>query len=318
MVGLLCSRGKERRFANYLRKIMMPLLKERQIYLFVFSLPNINLVNKTVYGSLISKETVVTLKADIPSVVFNFAVQHKKSDVRKLRELMEVENLDLINPANSFNQWSIMEMLTSDDKTKRYILPYVNISKENINFDFAKAGNFIVKPQNGSSLSDIIYGSKTSSGFDLYNLGGIIYSHLFDVQSAITPTIRTGKWILLTSPELITYKNKLLIIRSYLQKNNDGLWKVVLKTDVSQAEKIYKNSDKKIETSLLKIMSYINCFIPDLHFCTIDFVLSKDGTPYFVNLGGWQYLIPGKTRHKILFDALCQNIMARAEIFLSK
>jgi hypothetical protein len=193
----------------------------------------------------------------------------------------------------------------------------VNFAKENINFDFVRAGNFIVKPQNGSSSSDMIYGSKTSSGFDLYNLGGIIYSHLFDVQSAIFPTIKTGRWILLTSPKLTTYKNKLLIVRSYLQKNNDGFWKVVLKTNVSQTEKIYKNSDKKIDEFLLKTISYINCFITDLHFCTIDFVLSKDGTPYFLNLGGWQYLIPGKTRHKILFDALCQNIMARAEIFLS-
>jgi hypothetical protein len=315
MVGFLCSARNERHFANYLLKFMAPVLNDRQTYVFVFTMSNVNLVDKTVYGSLISEKTVTKLKIELPQIIFNFSLQNTKLESKKLMELMEVENLTLINSTNVFDQWTIMKMLTSDLETKRYIMPFANITKED---NFVKYKNFIVRPQNGSNLSKLIYSRKTYTGFDLYNWGGTIRSQLFNIKSAIIPVISSGKWILSVSPELITYNDRLLIIRGYLNKNNESVWKIVLKTEISQTEQIYKKSDEKIDDSLLQIISYINCFIPDLHFCTIDLVVSKDKSPYFLNLGGWQNLIPGDTQHTILFDALCRNMMAYDEIFLNK
>ena len=314
MVGFLCSARKEKRFANHLRKIMMRSLKEQNIYILVFTMSNMNLIDKTVFGSLITKNSITRLRTIIPSTIFNFSVQYAKSDFKKLMDLMEVENLSLINSSNSFNQWTIMKMLTSDLKTRQYIMPFVNITKEATTFNFSKTRNFIVKPQNGTKLSKTIYCRKTYTGYDLYNWGETICSHLFSIENAIMPTIRTGKWILSISPELTTYNNRLYVLRSYLQKGNDGEWKVVLKSEVPQTKKVNKKTDDKIDDSLLQIIRYVNCFILDLHFCSIDLVFSKDGLPYFLNLSGWQNLTPGEPQDEILFQSLCRNMMAYADI----
>lgn len=311
MVGFLCNQRKEKYFANYMRNNMD--LKNLKISVIVFSMQNINLNDNTVYGSMISDGAVTTLTTALPSLVFNFAVQHSNSNIKKLKQLIEVENLTLINPANSFNQWSIMKMLTSNPKSKQYVLPFVDIPNENAIPDIQKIGNFIIKPQNGSDFKKIIYCRKTDLGFDLYNIGEITYSHLFDIQSAIMPTIRKGKWILLSSPELISYNNKLLIIRNYMHRDCDGTWKVILKTTISQTEQIYKKAYEKIDAALLDMMNDISCFVPDLSFCSVDIVLSSDGTPYFLSLGGWQDIRPGKSQHKILLDILCQSIAVYAE-----
>ncbi len=313
MVGFLCSEKKEKRFVNNLHHNIMPFLRDHKMYVVVFTLSDVNLIDKSVYGSVFIDDAVTKLKVNLPPVILNFSEQYAKSDFKKLMDLIEVENFTLINSSNSFNQWTIMKMLSSDTKTKQYIMPFVNITKEERTFDFTKVRNFIVRPLNGTKLSKTIYCRKTYTGFDLYNWGDTIYSHLFNIENAIDPTIRTGKWVLSVSPELITYDNRLFVIRSYLQKNKEGEWKTVLKTEVSKTQHNSKIPNEKIDDSLLQIISCINCFIPDLHFCTIDLVLSKDGLPYFLNLGGWQNLIPEEKQHKILFKALCQNMVAYAD-----
>lgn len=311
MVGFLCNQKKEKNFVDYMRNSMK--LKNHRIPVLVFSIQNINLYDNTVYGTMISEGTATTLTTALPSLIFNFAVQHTNSHIKKLKQLIEVENLTLINPANSFNQWSIMKMLTSNPQSKKFVLPFVDIPNENTIPDLQKIGNFIIKPQNGSNFKKIIYCRKTDYGFDLYNTGEIIYSHLFDIQSAIMPTIRRGKWILSVSPELINYNNRLLIIRSYMYRNCNGIWEVALKTAVSQTEQIYRKAYEKIDAALLQMINDISCFVPDLSFCSIDILLSSDGTPYFLSLGGWQDLKPGKSQHKILLDILCQSITVYAE-----
>jgi hypothetical protein len=314
MVGILCGSGKEINLARTMSKIIMPDMKDRLTSIVVFSMPNVNLTDKTVYGCLISRETITILKTELPLLIFNFAVQHKKTDIKKLSNLLEIENLTLLNLANSFNQCSVMEMLSSDPQTQRYIMPYTNITMEVFNPDFIEAGNFIIKPQNGSNRTKIIYGSNFGLEFNLYNWSGNQYSHLVDIQNAIFPTIRKGKWVLLKTPELMTYNNRLTTMRCYLQRNADGKWNVVLKTSISQNKRTHINSFMKIDDSLLQIMNCINCFISDLVFCSIDLIFGRDGTPYFLNLGGWKTLLPENKQNNILVKNLYQNMMTYAPI----
>lgn len=311
MIGILCSQRRERLFANYLRG--RPDLTNSGLSVIVFSMPNLNLNDVTVYGMMVSGGTVKTAKTKLPSRIINFAVQYTKSHRKKLRYLAEAENTTLINPANSFNQWSIMKMLASDPKAKPYILPVTEISRDNPIPDLRKINHFILRPQNGSKFTKTIYCGKAARGYDVYNLGDIVYSHLYDIQSAVPPVIRNGKWLLLSAPDLITANKRLLVLRGYLQRSLDGRWTVVCKTVVSMQEHRVKKADKKTDAALLKMISAVSCFIPDLAFCAVDCVLDSSGKPYFLGLGGWQNLMPGKKRHRLLFDAVCRSITAYAD-----
>jgi hypothetical protein len=288
-------------------------LKKHGVSVTIFSMPNINLNDKTVYGTMISGGNAANIKTELPALVFNFAVQHTKKDIKKLMVLAETENVTLINSANSFNQWTIMKMLISDPETKQYVLPFADISSKDRSFDFDNTGSFIIRPQNGSDCSKIIICRKSESGFDLYNAGGIAYSHVFDIHSAIIPAIRSGKRVLSITPELVGSKNKLLIIRSYLYKVCDGKWKIAYRTPIDESGQCNETDDRKINTALMQMMGCINCFITDLAFCSIDLVLGSDGTPFFLSLGGWQDLMPGKKKHNTLLKILCQSITDYAE-----
>ena len=84
-----------------------------------------------------------------------------------------------------------------------------------------------------------------------------------------------------------------------------------MKTVLSQTEEVYGKTDGKTNEALKRMIEYINNFIPDLAFCTIDFTLDKDGNPYFLSLGGWQGLMQKKAPHKTLVDALCSSLASR-------
>jgi hypothetical protein len=311
MVGLLCSQTKERLFADHIRRNAD--LTKQNVPVIVFSMPNINLSERTVYGTVISDGKLNEQKTELPGLIFNFAVQHTKSHLKKLKCMSELENLTLINPANSFNQWLIMKMLSSDSESRQYLLPYTNISSGSAFPDFQEIGSFILKSRSGSDPVRTIYCRKTKTGFDLFNIGDTALSHLSDIQNVVIPILKSGKWVILQSPELMTYRNRLLIIRSYLYKNSAGKWEAALKTVLSQTEEAYRKTDKKTDEVLLRMMNYINCFIPDLAFCTVDFAMNMDGTPYFLSLGGWQDLSPKKALHGVLADILCENIAAYAK-----
>ena len=306
MIGILCSRNKEKLFINFLRKNAALISKATPV--IVFSMPDISLSEKSVYGTVITDDTVKIAKTQLPNHIYNFSVQRTKSHIKKMKYLSELENLTIYNPANSFNQWSIMKILVSDPLSRQYLLPFATITKGIDIADFQDSAGFILRPKSGTDNTRITYCSKTKTGYDIYNIGETAFSHLHDIQSAVIPIIRNGKWIILFSPELITYKNRLLTARSYLYKTKDGLWKVALKTVLANSEEVYKKTDDTTDAALLRMIKYINCFIPDLAFCTIDFTLDKDGNPYFLGLGGWQDFMPKNTLYKNLVDVICSSL----------
>lgn len=303
MIGILCGRNKEKLFIDFVRKSAA--LKTTPVV--VFSMPDVNLSDRSVYGTVIDNGIVKIVKGRLPNHIYNFSVQRTKSHIKKLILMSELENLTLYNPANSFNQWSIMKILNSDPISKQYLLPFATMTKGRDMPDSKNYAGFILRPKNGNDSAKITYCAKTKTGYDIYNIGEIAFSHLHDIQSAVIPIVRSGKWIILFCPELMTYKNRLFTARSYLYKSKEN-WVVALKTVLSQTEEVYRKTDEKTDAALVQMMTYINCFIPDLAFCTIDFTLDKDGNPYFLGLGGWQDLMPKKTLHKTLVEAICSSL----------
>ncbi|HHW48364.1 MAG TPA: hypothetical protein GXX14_07080 [Clostridiaceae bacterium] len=314
MIGILCNRKSEKTIGRYLHNIFKNVAKEKRIPVIVFSMPNTNLLQRTVFGSLVSEEKISTVKVSLPMLIFNFAVQKRKSDIKKLRSLLEVENVTLINATNQFNQLQIMEMLLSNSKTKKFVLPFINYSREDAYTGISEKSSFILKPENRPSLSRIIYSKKVDYGFELYSLYGCSSCHKFDIQDTIHSIVHKGKWLLLKTPGLITYKNKIFVVRAYMQKKPDSEWEIVLKTIISHNETVNDNLAKKIDTASLQIIDCINCFIPDIGICFIDFVLDMRANPYLLNFGGWDDRLLSKKQNRSVRIKLCKNIMKYANV----
>jgi hypothetical protein len=318
MFGILCSPKNESFFAETFYKLFKPLIKGKKTEIIVFSLSNTNLSEKTVYGSIITEEKITAAKAALPLLIFNFAIQYSRSDVKKCRGLMETDDVVLVNSANQYNQSAIMKMILSNNKFKRYILPFSNFERKDLISNFKEYDHFILKPANGTNLSKTIYSKQMESQFEIYCGNEFKSCHRLDIHDTLSPLVKKGKWILLKSPELLTQNNKLFVIRAYLQKNYGGEWKIILKTSFPQDKSFYEKFDKKINTTALGIVKYIGCFMPDLGFCFIDFSLSLFGVPCFLDFGGWDNYLLGENQDKEAQTNLCKNILEFARLHFEK
>ena len=309
MIGILCSPKKEKIITQSLLNLFKTSFKEECFSIITFSLTNINILKKSIYGNLISDDVITPLKTELPSLVFNFAVQWTRDDIRKLRSLMEVENLTLINSANMYNQSAIMNMLLSNILTRQNVLLSISFKKENVISNLSQIDNFIFKPENGANLSKLIYGKRVDSGYHLYDAEKERYCKLLDIQTEINPAFRTGKWNLLKAPELLTDGKELIIFRSHLQRNIKKTWEIILNIKVTQSGTVSNKLDEKTETSLLRMVTHINCFIPDLVFCHTDYVYSSNETIFFLNFGGWQNVLLNQNQDSSVKLSLCSNII---------
>lgn len=313
MIGILCSPKKEKFYAQTFHHLLNPSLKDEQIPVLIFSLANTNIVEKTVFGNLVSEKKITPVKVALPSLIFNFTVFHTKSNMKKFKGLMGMDEITIINSANRFNQWSVMEMLLSNSKTKKYVLPFHSFKNEDVFSDFSSKGSFIIEPTKGSKASKIIYGKQMDFGAELYNTQGKKYFHALDIGEGISPIVQKGEWILLNTPDLLTYKNKLFVMRSYLQKGFKGNWEILSKVMLPQNERFCEKLDKKMHTALMKTANLISCFITDLNFCYIDFVLDLKGDPYFLNFGGFDNSLLDKDQSADMKESISNGIIQYAK-----
>lgn len=313
MIGILCSQKKEKYYTDTFHHLFKSFIKDEQTPVLVFSLTNTNIIEKTVVGNLISDKKIMPLKTALPSLIINFTIFHTKSNMKKYKSLMGMDEITIINSANRFNQWSIMEMLLSNSKTKKFVLPFHSFKSQDVFSNFSSDGNFIIEPLKGTKISKLIYGKQTDSGAELYNHLGKKYYHQLDIGAAISPIVQKGDWILLNTPNLLTYKNRLFVMRSYMQKGFKGNWEILSKVMLPQNERFCEKLDKKMHTALMKTANYISCFITDVNFCYLDFVLDFKGNPYFLNFGGWDNHLLDKSQSMDVKESLIGSILQYAK-----
>ncbi|MDP4182174.1 MAG: hypothetical protein Q8942_13930 [Bacillota bacterium] len=315
MIGILCNQNNESSFTKTLNDLIRTSTKKFDTSIMLFSMPNINLITKTVYGSVINGKKVRAEKREIPTLIFNFSIQRSRKDIKKMRSLIEIEEITVINAVNRYNQLTIIEMLSSNNKTNNYLLPYFNYKKNDIYCNFPQTNNFLLKPDKGSDLSKTVYLRLDEYIFDIYSRFGKQRCHNCDVESNIQPIIKNENLILLNTPELKTRNTQLVVIRVYLQKlfNND--WEIILKDDPASYDLGNEACIKKIKAAAPQIIKCVQSFIPDIGFCHIDFISDIDGVPYFMNFGGWDNKIFSS---KVSLDVklkIFENLMEFAEGF---
>lgn len=295
MIGVLCNQKNEQLFSRRIHTIFQSFTKERNIPVIVFSIENINLEENTVVGSLVSEKTVSVVKAELPSLIFNLAVHYTRTDIKKIRNLMELDLVSIINITNRYNQRTIIEMLTSSAVTGRYVLPFRNSDNEN------KEQSYIMKPLRGANLKKLVYVNRmqATSGYPSFD-----------------PT-KKSELLFLKAPELITCSNKLCTARVYLQRNYNGDWKILSRT-LPDDGSLFSKLKTEIDTVSIEITGCINKFIVDIFICLIDFVADMDGNLYLLSFGGWDNKILFKKENREVQVQLGKNLLEYAEAFIER
>lgn len=311
MIGIICNQRDEQFFTRKIRTILQRLIKRRNIPVIVFTLKNLNLEDNMVIGSLISVKTLTTVKTQLPLLIFNLAVQNSKSDIKKVRKLMELEWVSLVNLTNRYNQWTITQILSSDTMTKKYILPCVD-TNDNIMQNCSKEESFIMKPVMGSDITRIIYIKPTDSGFYVYRRQASYHSTDFD--HCIYANGKKKGMLLLKAPDLINNNNKLYTARVCMQRKYNRKWDVLLRS-ASGGETISDSLKAELDSASGQIVNCINKYIVDMFICFVDFVVDMNGTPYFLGFGGWENNIMIKKANRDMWVQLCKNIMEYAWAF---
>ena len=283
MIGILCSNENEEGFSVKLHDLFKEIRRGNDDAVIVFTILNIDFLDNTVRGSLISGKEVKAVTVPLPSVIFNFSVQFKATCIKALKLLLDIEGVELVNNVNRFDQSMIMEILSVSEATIKYLLPYY-VYNENIDkFEIDEHKQYIEIPLKGTSIARIIY-KKTGSTSD--NLMGDCSIEKGHKHGLIKSALFKKRKILIEVPELVTKEENLVIIRTYVQRTHGKIWGIlgdnIFPKDNSNKDIPYE----KINEGVLNSISYISNFMPALGECFLDFLLSKDGQIYFLHLGG--------------------------------
>lgn len=317
MLGILCSQKEEEVYRKHFYSLFHQITGYTDIPVIVSALSGINFLEKTVLGYEISGDSIKPVRASLPEVMFNLSITRKRHDLKKLRALAEIENIVLVNETNAFRQSMFMQILSSNECFSQYLLPHRELKREDTGYRFPINRSFLIKPDKGVNLSNIIYVNQAGTQSEIYYCGGIRKCGKPYTEGNIRPFITRRKW-LLGVPELITYNNQPLVIRVYIQKGTGGSWRVVLKDIYFNLFGTFDRYSEKLGPISLEFINYISNFIPGLGICFIDFILDTCNNPYFLNFGGWEHELLNKNRDGDFQKSLFINMLEFVKQHINK
>lgn len=311
MIGILCSNKKIDLYTEYFHSLMKSFISNSTIRVIIFTLPNINISDTTVYGNLISEGNIRQVTTEIPQVIYNFSSQRKKADIKKLRAIHEMPNISFINEVNNFNQWMIMEMISSSKLSQFYLLPYKLLDKNETSLDFDNKNPFILMNANGLNNSKVTFVRRNESNFEIYQDNKYRSFNKKTIQDTLGAIVQKGKWLLIKTPELLHYNSKPVIIRFYLQKDGYGRWTILTSKSINSGENNnYFEVNSNYYNIAISIVQYIELYIPTLGNCTVDLIFDSKGNSYFLHLGGWdENIILQENNNYYLKSTFLRNLM---------
>ncbi len=261
MFGILCSSGSEMQYA----KMFAALLKKsdrKYPEVIIFTLSNVDVGSKTVKGTSIIKGRSKPRQVALPSIIFNYSIQKKMSNRKKIRALYELDHIEILNVSNRFNQWMMLKILASSPETAKYVLPHVLCKKEELREKLDTDENYLCMPKKGANTAAIQYLSK-----------------------GIEEKESQREKIFLKVPDISNEKEDISVIRVYLQRGLQEQWTVIGSRMVNG----YKDEKciASVDSITLLVINYITKFIHNMGTVFIDFFIDEKGNLFFLHLGGW-------------------------------
>ncbi len=288
MIGILCNRNKVQTYTKAIFNMLHSDQEDKKRDIFVFAISDIDFSNKTVWGNLIAEDSIKFTRVPLPSVIFKFSYYRKKNNLKNIRILAGRSSMAMVNDVNIFDQYMIMDMLASFQQTKDYALDYKNYNRNNDTDGNLGESKKIILPVNG-----LVPGKPISikrfydAGYNIYQNKGFSLPPLSNSDSSTRCIGSDKKWITLEMPDLLLHKNIPAVVTLYVQRGLNGAWISLPGAKLPGVAVEPDTIMDKLNSAAIKIASHVSCFIPSLGFCTVNFVLDKNITPYFISLGGW-------------------------------
>ena len=283
VIGIMSSIRKKEIYSMYFSQLLSSFIEYKDKSIFIFSISDIDFLNKTVCGNLITKDGIEFKQIPIPATIFNLTFYKNRSNIKKVRRLALHADVRVVNEVNRFRQYMIMEMLTSNHQTQDLLLKYKthmsrNIYKEDF-YILSEMGNEI-------SNSDNLSYKKKLIAFDKQNM--------------------------------LLHNNYPVVFTIYAQRGFEGVWKTL--PGLLAPEGIDEPSTaliKKLKLAAIESAKWISCFMPSLGFSTVKFALCKDFRPYLISLNGWDSKILYENLGYEVFSNFAKNLFDYNS-FLSK
>jgi hypothetical protein len=283
MIGILCTEGFERNYAEEFLLLFKQVGNKSDSEIIIFTVSNIDFSKKIVSGSLVSRKNITSEQVELPSIIFNLSLQKDMKGIKGRRQLEEMDEIIFINDSNKYDQCMLMDILKSSKKTERYLLPYHVYNKATRNFEADTEKAYIIMPSRGASISRVIHAipkpdSDLVTGTQYFEKG-----HICDYIDASTCQ---KQWLFIEVPKLETYSNQPIIVRQYLQKSSCDTWTRLGRSIYPSVEAKGNRFAERVSDASYILINYINNFLPSICISFIDFILSTDGKPYFLHFSG--------------------------------
>lgn len=306
MIGILCDERKEGMYTERLHAILNRIKTDINEDIVTFKLSKIDFRKGEIEGNQITGEKVKKVNAALPKVIFNFSLQKTPANIKRLRYLTKVDGVTVINNVNRFDQWMLMGMLSSSDKTNSYVLPYHIYNKRLKDYIPEDTKNYLAMPSRGSSLSRVIYAKQDT---DSESVEGSQYFKKGHICDYIDASLCQKRWIFIEIPDIINSYNYPFVIRCYMQKGQKGTWTILGKSTYPRENMDVEKYSEKIDEASIDIAKRINNYMPDIGHCFIDFTIDTEANPYFLHFGGFDKRILFRLQSRSFYKQLFENMM---------
>lgn len=276
-----------------------------------FRLSDISLKNLTVIGNIKQDNQWYTKKLALPKVIHNRAWFNNKISGHKLRKI-ERTGIRIYNSWNGYDKLFIHQTIAKNPDLIQYLPITRSFTHKNLQY-FLQRNSFFLKPNRGSVGRGIMKVSKISENeweVSHQNKKAVQKKklHYKKLYHYLSRYIRTKKYMIQETIDLLAFRRAPFDIRVSVQKNGKGKWqmngmvgKVALKgrylSNVAQGgsvvklEKLFSESNfdyKLMERNLYKIsldiVHYLDKCLPSLADVGFDFGIDQRGYPYFIEM----------------------------------
>ncbi|MCX7902881.1 MAG: hypothetical protein N2486_00065 [Caloramator sp.] len=296
MIGILCNSSDVDLFRDFVEKNA----KDEEI--LIFNIQDLDYEKNNVKGILVKKDIIIYDYFKIPNIIFNFSIQHDRLNIKKLRSLVEDENIKIFNSSNNINQYMIYEILNSNEVFKPYLMSYSVIDKDTVLLEADSIKNNIIIPIKGTKK--FIYIEKLGEYYEIYKENDIERVLKIGLKNSLNRLLKKKRFLVINSPKLIK-KNYPFIFRIILQSGK--LQSLILNGEPLLEEySLSPNIKKLVEAISIKMFDYIKNFLPNLFLIYFDFIFDLSENPYFLRMGGAEIRLFNDERKKYIYENIIE------------